>query len=56
MTLTQLHVKTGIRLAALSELANGKRQRIQFEHLDRIVDALDINDMNDLFRIEDDGD
>ncbi|MEI3613145.1 helix-turn-helix domain-containing protein [Pseudogracilibacillus sp. SO30301A] len=56
MTLTQLHVKTGIRLAALSELANGKRQRIQFEHLDKIVDALDIKDMNDLFRIENDED
>ncbi|WP_269411374.1 helix-turn-helix domain-containing protein [Lentibacillus daqui] len=52
MSLTQLHVKTGIRQAALSELANGKRQRIQFEHLDKIVDALDIKDMNDLFRIE----
>jgi len=26
MTLTQLHVKTGIRIAALSELANGKRE------------------------------
>ncbi len=25
---TQLHVNTGIRLAVLSELANGKRQQI----------------------------
>lgn len=55
LSITQLHVKTGIRQAALSELANGKRQRIQFEHLDKIVSALDIKDMNELFRIEEDG-
>lgn len=51
MSLTQLHIKTGIRLAALSELANGKRQRIQFEHLEKIVQALDIEDMNEVFSI-----
>jgi DNA-binding Xre family transcriptional regulator len=56
ISLTQLHVRTGIRLAALSELANGKRQRIQFEHLERIIQALDIEDMNEVFSIiEDDG-
>lgn len=51
ISLTQLHIKTGIRLAALSELANGKRQRIQFEHLERIIQALDIEDMNEIFSI-----
>lgn len=51
ISLTQLHVKTGIRLAALSELANGKRQRIQFKHLEKIVQALDIEDMNEVFSI-----
>ncbi|HLR68348.1 MAG TPA: helix-turn-helix transcriptional regulator [Virgibacillus sp.] len=55
LSITQLHVKTGIRQAALSELANGKRQRIQFEHLDKIVSALNIKDMNELFHIEEDG-
>ncbi|MBD8005206.1 helix-turn-helix domain-containing protein [Bacillus norwichensis] len=54
LSLTQLHVKTGIRQAALSELANGKRQRIQLEHLNKIVNALDIRDMNELFHIEED--
>ncbi|WP_440897097.1 helix-turn-helix domain-containing protein [Amphibacillus sp. Q70] len=52
LSITQLHIKTGIRRATLSELASGKRQRIQLEHIDRIVDALDIKDMNDLFHIE----
>ncbi|MGO3170121.1 MAG: helix-turn-helix domain-containing protein [Bavariicoccus seileri] len=52
LSITQLHIKTGIRRATLSELASGKRQRIQLEHIDRIVNALDIKDMNDLFHIE----
>lgn len=51
ISLTQLHARTGIRLAALSELANSKRQRIQFEHLEKIVQALDIKDMNELLTI-----
>ncbi|MGM8212108.1 helix-turn-helix domain-containing protein [Virgibacillus sp. W0430] len=49
ISLTQLYIKTGIRVAALSELANGKRQRIQFEHLEKIVQALDVEDMNEVF-------
>lgn len=40
ISLTQLHIKTGIRLAALSELANGKRQSIQFEHLKKLYKHL----------------
>ncbi|WP_368654116.1 helix-turn-helix domain-containing protein [Ornithinibacillus sp. 4-3] len=51
ISLTQLHIKTGIRLAALSELANGKRQRIQFEHLEKIVQAFEIEDMNEILSI-----
>ena len=54
LSVTQLHFKTGIRRATLSELANGKRQRIQLDHLSKIADALDINDMNELLRIVDD--
>lgn len=51
ISLTQLHIKTGIRLATLSELANGKRQRIQFEHLEKIVQAFEIEDMNKILSI-----
>ena len=51
LTITQLHIKTGIRRATLSELANGKRQRVQLDHLSKIADALDITDMNVLLRI-----
>lgn len=52
LSITQLHIKTGIRPATLSELANERRQRIQFDHLEKIVNVLDIKDMNELFRIE----
>lgn len=51
LSITQLHIKTGIRRATLSELANNKRQRIQFDHLERIVNALAIKDMNELLCI-----
>lgn len=51
LSITQLHIKTGIRRATLSELANERRQRIQFEHLEKIVNALNIQDMNELLSI-----
>lgn len=51
LSITQLHIKTGIRRATLSELANNRRQRIQFDHLERIINALDITDMNEVIRI-----
>lgn len=51
LSITQLHIKTGIRRATLSELANERRQRIQFDHLEKIVNALDIKDMNELLCI-----
>lgn len=56
LSITQLHIKTGIRRATLSELANGKRQRVQLDHLSKIAEALDITDMNVLLRIVDGGD
>lgn len=51
LSITQLHIKTGIRRATLSELANNRRQRIQFDHLEKIVNALDITDMNEIIKI-----
>ncbi len=51
LSITQLHIKTGIRRATLSELAKERRQRIQFDHLEKIVNALDIKDMNELLSI-----
>ncbi|WP_059104272.1 helix-turn-helix domain-containing protein [Shouchella shacheensis] len=50
LTVHGLHLKTGIRRAALSELASGKRERIQFEHIEKIADALEIEDMNEILK------
>jgi DNA-binding Xre family transcriptional regulator len=56
LSIYQLHLKTGIRRATLSELANGKRQRIQFDHIEKIANALEIDDINEIITIEKDKD
>lgn len=52
ISINQLHLITGIRRATLSEIANGKRQRIQLEHIEKIADALNIDDINEIITIE----
>ncbi|QOY37177.1 helix-turn-helix domain-containing protein [Anaerobacillus isosaccharinicus] len=52
LTIHKLHLLTGIRRATLSELANGKRQRIQFEHIEKIANALNINNINEILTLE----
>ncbi|MFS0785309.1 helix-turn-helix transcriptional regulator [Shouchella sp. 1P09AA] len=52
LTIHALHLKTGIRRATLSEMANGKRERIQLEHIEKIADALGIEDMNEILRFK----
>ncbi|MGP4038799.1 helix-turn-helix domain-containing protein [Gracilibacillus sp. D59] len=56
LSLNQLHLMTGVRRATLSELANGKRQRIQLEHIEKIANALDINDINKIITIKETSD
>lgn len=51
-SLVQLSEVTGIRRAALSAIANGKRDRIQLEHIERIAAALNIDDMNEIIGFE----
>ena len=53
LSLRALSYKTNIRHAALSELQNGKRKRIQFEHIERIADALEIDDIREIIDLED---
>jgi len=52
LSIYQLHLKTGIRRATLSEIANNKRQRIQIEHIEKIANALQIDDINEIMTIE----
>ena len=42
MSLRELARLSGIEPSNLSKLANGKRQKIYLEHIERIADALEI--------------
>ncbi|MBY7144591.1 helix-turn-helix transcriptional regulator [Virgibacillus sp. NKC19-3] len=57
LSINQLHLLTGIRRATLSELASGKRQRVQLEHIEKIAGALEIGDINEIITLRkiDDG-
>lgn len=49
----QLSKLSDVRHAALSELANGKRESISFAHIERIAEALDIDDITEIIDIVD---
>lgn len=44
---------TDIRHAALIELANQKRQNINFNHIKKLAESLNISDINEIMRIVD---
>lgn len=48
ISLRELSRLTDIRHAALSELANQKRQNINFGHIEKIAEAFDIEDIRDI--------
>lgn len=52
MTLRKLSRLSDVRHAALCELANQKRINIHLQHLTRIADALDIDDMEQIITFE----
>ncbi len=45
ISLRELSRQADIRHAALSELANHKKQSISFHHIEKLADALDIDDI-----------
>ncbi|MGC4376207.1 helix-turn-helix transcriptional regulator [Fictibacillus sp. Mic-4] len=51
-SLRELSRKTDIRHAALSELSNGKRKRIQFEHIEKIANEFNIRDINEIISLK----
>lgn len=53
LSLRELSRLTDIRHAALSELANGKRQNINFNHIERIAEALEIDDIRRIIDLTD---
>lgn len=48
LSLRELSRLADVRHAALSELANGKRANINFSHIEKIADALDIRDIREI--------
>jgi len=45
ISLRELSRISDVRHAALSELSNGKRENINFNHIERIAEALNITDI-----------
>ena len=52
ISLSELARLSDIEPATLNRLANGKRQRIEINHIKRIAESLDIVDMNEIISIE----
>lgn len=48
----ELARRADIEPARLSELANGKKQKIQISYITKIAEELDINDINEIMTIE----
>jgi len=51
MSLRELARLSGIEPSNLSNLANGKRQKIYLEHIERIADALEIDDISKILKL-----
>jgi DNA-binding Xre family transcriptional regulator len=51
MSLRELARLSGIEPSNLSNLANGKRERIYLEHIERIAEALEITDISKILRL-----
>ncbi|MET3210797.1 UNVERIFIED_CONTAM: DNA-binding Xre family transcriptional regulator [Paenibacillus sp. PvR008] len=51
ISLNELSLKTGVRRAALSELANEKRENINFKHIEEIAGALGITDIREIITL-----
>lgn len=54
MNQKQLADKTGLTTRLISEIANNKIKMYPKEALEKIITALDIDDLNELFKIVDD--
>ncbi|WP_145039802.1 helix-turn-helix transcriptional regulator [Paenibacillus sp. Y412MC10] len=51
MSINELSLKSDVRRAALSQLAGGKRENINFEHLAKIAEALNTSDINKIITL-----
>lgn len=53
ISMRELSRLSDVRHAALSELANGKRESISFSHIVRIAEALKIEDIREIIDLTD---
>ncbi|MGG5350041.1 hypothetical protein IGK06_002463 [Enterococcus sp. AZ142] len=53
ISLQELSRRADIDIARLSELSSEKRQRINIEYIERIAEALNIDDIREILTIED---
>ncbi|MCE5173526.1 helix-turn-helix transcriptional regulator [Paenibacillus profundus] len=53
ISLRELSRLADVRHAALSELSNGKRSNINFAHIEKIADALGIDDIREIIDLVD---
>jgi putative transcriptional regulator len=53
ISMRKLSLLADVRHAALSELSNGKRESINFGHIERIAEALDISDIREIIDLVD---
>lgn len=51
-TQQQLSQITGLRQASISELINMKRRSINIDHLERLLNAMEVDDVYRIFDIE----
>lgn len=56
ISLRELSRRSDVRHAALSELSNGKRESINFSHIERIAEALNIEDIREIIDLVEEGD
>jgi len=52
MTQKNLAEKTGIRESTISDITRGARTVMNFEHIAKIADALNIDDIRDLIELK----
>lgn len=56
ISLRELSRRSDVRHAALSELSNGKRESINFSHIERIAEALNIQDIREIIDLVEEDD
>ncbi len=52
MSQVELAEKTGLTRTVISELATNRRTSINREHITKVIQALDITDMNEIIEIK----